>query len=68
MKRVADLFVALYLASAVSGPDKGAGILQQAHNLRLWQLRIALVVWTGRPTVSDLQIYTTHAGASRQSQ
>lgn len=33
MECVAILFVALYLASAVPDPNKGAWILQQAHDV-----------------------------------
>ena len=43
MESVAILQVALYLASAVSDPDKGAWVLQQAHDLRFWQLSVTLV-------------------------
>ena len=44
MESVASLLIALYLACAVSDPDKGAWVLQQAHDLRFWQLSVALVV------------------------
>lgn len=44
IKGVASLLVALYLTAAVSDPDKGAWILQQAHDLCLWQLSVALVI------------------------
>jgi len=38
MKAVADVLVALEGADAVTHLHKGAGVLQQAHDLSLWQL------------------------------
>ena len=44
MESVTNLLIALYFACAVSDPDKGAWVLQQAHDLRFWQLSVTLVV------------------------
>lgn len=44
IESVASLLVALYLVTAVSDPDKGAWILQQAHDLCFRQLSVALVI------------------------
>ena len=54
MESVANFPVALYLTSAVSDPDKGTWVFQQAHNLCFWQLSVTLVVCTSRPIVSGL--------------
>jgi len=43
MKAVADVLVALEGADAVTHLHKGAGVLQQAHDLSLWQLSGCLV-------------------------
>ena len=43
MKAVADVLVALEGADAVTHLHKGAGVLQQAHDLSLWQLSVWLV-------------------------
>jgi hypothetical protein len=43
MEAVADLLVALEGADAVTHLHKGAGVLQQAHDLSLWQLSVWLV-------------------------
>ena len=43
VKAVLDLLVALEGADAVTHLHKGAGVLQQAHNLSLWQLSVWLV-------------------------
>jgi len=44
VEAVANLPVAPERAGAVTHLHKGAGVLQQAHDLRFWQLSVGLVV------------------------
>ena len=43
MEAVTDLLVAPQGAAAVTHLHKGAGVLQKAHNISLWQLGVWLV-------------------------
>ena len=44
MESVMSLLVAQHLGCAVSDPDKGAWVLQQAHDICFWLLSVTLVV------------------------